>query len=207
MSEKIIIDGVNVAECSYYNEENKPYCCEIWDNECEAQNCYFKQLQRLKQENEELKKRCEDWAMETVKTQGIIDGCEIKIERLKQENKKLKEYKNEAKIEYENLLINRNDFAERAEKLEQENKELKEDINKRTHCISCQRELENCRLSITNAKYKQALEEIREVLARIDFLSDLDFCCSSAELSENFISKLDKARIISIQKINEVLND
>ena len=59
MSRKIIIDGVNVAECSYYNEENKPYCCEIWDNECEAQNCYYKQYLRLKQENEELKKQLE----------------------------------------------------------------------------------------------------------------------------------------------------
>lgn len=52
MTEKIIIDGVNVAECSYYSSETYPYTCEVWDNECEAQNCYYKQYFRLKQENE-----------------------------------------------------------------------------------------------------------------------------------------------------------
>ena len=55
MTEEIIIDGVKVEECSYYNKDNTPYCCEVWDNECEAQNCYFKQLNRLEQENRELK--------------------------------------------------------------------------------------------------------------------------------------------------------
>ena len=55
MSEEMIIDGVNVSECSYYNKDNEPYCCEVWDNECEAQNCYYKQLQRAKAENGKLK--------------------------------------------------------------------------------------------------------------------------------------------------------
>lgn len=60
MTEEIIIDGVRVDECSYYNEDNEPYCCDIWDNECEAQNCYYKQLQRLKQENEKQRKALEE---------------------------------------------------------------------------------------------------------------------------------------------------
>lgn len=55
MDKEIIIDGVKVEECSYYNKDNTPYCCEVWDNECEAQNCYYKQLKRLEQENAELK--------------------------------------------------------------------------------------------------------------------------------------------------------
>ena len=59
MSEEIIIDGVNVEECSYYNKDNEPYCCEIWDNECEAQLCYYKQLKRLQAENERLKDNIE----------------------------------------------------------------------------------------------------------------------------------------------------
>ena len=57
MNKKVIIDGVNVTECSYYDKDNEPYCCEIWDNECEAQNCYWKQLQQAKAENEQLKEK------------------------------------------------------------------------------------------------------------------------------------------------------
>lgn len=59
MTKEIIIDETDVSNCSYYNKENYPYCCEVWDNECEAQNCYFKQLKRLEKENEELKKKRE----------------------------------------------------------------------------------------------------------------------------------------------------
>lgn len=61
---KPTINGIDVSECGYYNKDNEPYCCEIWDNECEAQDCYFKQrnryfkqLKRLQEENEELKEK------------------------------------------------------------------------------------------------------------------------------------------------------
>ena len=53
--EEIIIDGVNVAECCCYNKDDEPYCCELYTIQCEEQDCYFKQLQRLKQENEKYK--------------------------------------------------------------------------------------------------------------------------------------------------------
>ena len=70
MTEEIIIDGVNVAECywkckdgdcaMYYadlsadnNELEFGFNCE--DNP----NCYYKQLKRLEQENKELKKQIE----------------------------------------------------------------------------------------------------------------------------------------------------
>ena len=54
MTEEIIIDGVNVAECEFYE-----LCGCIDDNhelnQCKDNpNCYYKQLQRLKQENEKL---------------------------------------------------------------------------------------------------------------------------------------------------------
>lgn len=52
-----IINGIDVSECSYYNKDNEPYCCEVWDNECEAQNCYFKQFKCLQKENEKLKEQ------------------------------------------------------------------------------------------------------------------------------------------------------
>lgn len=60
MSNEVIIDGVNVAECielqKVVNEE--PYCDSSKTTKltCKGNNCYFKQLQRAKAENEKLKK-------------------------------------------------------------------------------------------------------------------------------------------------------
>ena len=64
MTEEIIIDGVNVAECGYYydtfghcdlcgigTDRSDTFCLYCKDNT----NCYYKQLKRLEQENKELK--------------------------------------------------------------------------------------------------------------------------------------------------------
>lgn len=56
-----IIDGVDVAGCKYFNRfrnicHNKNLCCDCEKN----QDCYFKQLARKTQENEELKKRIKE---------------------------------------------------------------------------------------------------------------------------------------------------
>lgn len=57
MTEEIIVDGVNVAGCKDFLE---PVGCDNTDTlsmTCSRNNnCYYKQLQRLKQENELLKK-------------------------------------------------------------------------------------------------------------------------------------------------------
>ena len=60
--EKIIIDGVNVAGCNdFYKEwdnwegKDNYRCQDYLSGICEGNDCYYKQLQRLKQENEELK--------------------------------------------------------------------------------------------------------------------------------------------------------
>ena len=54
---QIIIDGVPVQDCCYFDYENDGYedNCYIHQNECSAQNCYYKQLKRKEQECEELK--------------------------------------------------------------------------------------------------------------------------------------------------------
>ena len=54
--EQIIIGGVDVAGCKYFNSfrnicHNKNLCCDCEKN----QDCYFKQLARKTQECEELK--------------------------------------------------------------------------------------------------------------------------------------------------------
>ena len=70
---QIIIDGVDVSGCEYYNKYDKT-CREVNGNydtdicefdKCENSNCYYKQLKRKEQECEELK--------EEIKTNGF--GC------------------------------------------------------------------------------------------------------------------------------------
>ena len=65
MTEEIIIDGVNVAGCEYFDRDSSlnnclahciPYPeCTCYESCDEHPNCYYKQLKRLKQENKELK--------------------------------------------------------------------------------------------------------------------------------------------------------
>ena len=58
---QVIIDGVDVSECEYYNKDDKTcrevngnYDTDICEfNKCENSNCYYKQLQREKQNSQE----------------------------------------------------------------------------------------------------------------------------------------------------------
>ncbi len=59
MTEPIIINGVGVSECCYFERENAPYYCTLYENECDAQNCYFQRLKRKEQECEKYKKYIE----------------------------------------------------------------------------------------------------------------------------------------------------
>ena len=65
MTEEIIIDGVNVAGCEFYINDYKYSCDLSFTNQeelcsCEQiKDCYYKQWQRLKQENEKLKEEVE----------------------------------------------------------------------------------------------------------------------------------------------------
>jgi hypothetical protein len=140
------IDGIDVCECSYYNKDNEPYCCEVWDNECEAQNCYFKQFKRLQEENEKLKNKNNDLIEE-------IASGNIDIAILQKENEELK----------------------------------KKQITKNGFICDCEQ----------NAKYKQALEEIREI-------TEQDRNCMNSELA--CCRLCDKLDLIK-EKTKEVLND
>ena len=65
MKNEVIIDGCNVIECEFYDDlECNAYRQEYWEPQdntkdlCkEHPNCYFKQLQRVKSENEKLKRQ------------------------------------------------------------------------------------------------------------------------------------------------------
>lgn len=62
MTEEIIIDGVNVAGCEFYLQDDKYSCDLSFINQEElckcddVQDCTYKQLKRLEQENKKLKK-------------------------------------------------------------------------------------------------------------------------------------------------------
>ena len=66
MNKPIIIDGVDVSECEYRTDIHKELLadgkikifenyCQICNDGCYAIDCYYKQLQRMKEENDGLK--------------------------------------------------------------------------------------------------------------------------------------------------------
>lgn len=87
MSEEIIIDGVNIAGCDYYNAKNdKGDWCDLTCTRehapffrCESMpNCYYKQFQRLKQENEKLKEENYQLQKSCQICENFIDGIPCK---------------------------------------------------------------------------------------------------------------------------------
>jgi hypothetical protein len=78
---QIIIDGVPVQDCCYFDYENDGYedSCYIHQNECSAQNCYYKQLKRKEQECDELKETFKFVLDETIKEHRLYES---KLERI-----------------------------------------------------------------------------------------------------------------------------
>ena len=77
MTEEIIIDGVNVAECAHLiivTGEEQPFC-RLDTFTCKGETCYYKQLQRLKQENENAK--------------ATVEECHKYMAKLEDENEEL----------------------------------------------------------------------------------------------------------------------
>ncbi|MDE6138562.1 MAG: hypothetical protein K2F57_03740 [Candidatus Gastranaerophilales bacterium] len=69
IDKEVIIDGVNVAGCKRFTTEQPHLGITCLDSlvlspKCEDNpDCYFKQLQRLRAENEELKKKLERYKL------------------------------------------------------------------------------------------------------------------------------------------------
>ncbi len=83
-----IINGIDVSECKYFNKvvNEEPYC--NMDEEhlytCSSdENCYYKQLKRLQEENKELKE----------KNKGLLNLCNNGGALLATESAKTKKYK------------------------------------------------------------------------------------------------------------------
>ena len=82
IDKQIIIDGVPVQDCCYFDYENDGYedSCYIHQNECSAQNCYYKQLKRKEQECNKLKQTLADIKEIAEIDKGFCDKCDGDIE-------------------------------------------------------------------------------------------------------------------------------
>ena len=79
---QIIIDGVPVQDCCYFDYENDGYedSCYIHQNECSAQNCYYKQLKRKEQKLKKIEEFRHNYCMnceDLLKSSHSCKGCNM----------------------------------------------------------------------------------------------------------------------------------
>ena len=189
MDKEMIIDGINVAGCKYFRMNNKmPMCRACNSGEgcpyCEYEkDCYYKQLQRLKQENERLRKQYNCYACDTCSGKedyrNMKRHCENAINsvhELRRENEQLKELKDKYYVEKLDMEAQLSYCIQALEELKkeiqsqkglittggkqqyalmEENKRLKEEISIARENYGLEMEFQNM--------YRQALEEIRAI--------------------------------------------
>lgn len=145
----IIIDGCNVLECEFYQIEanelypKAQYCGSMRNTFCANEpNCYFKQLQRAKAENEKLHITIEKLKGDLYITEDSLRDYQEHYNKLQAENEKLKDkaYKD----------------ADMIYRLTEENREY--DID-----LSIEKEAHKSNIERLD-KYHKALEDIREIL-------------------------------------------
>ena len=96
MDKQIIIDGVDVSGCEYYDKNKPSLTCTCEEYSCsECYNCYYKQLKRKEQECNKLYiqlKADEEYHKEEENTlRKIIKNKEERNIELYKENNKLKQ--------------------------------------------------------------------------------------------------------------------
>lgn len=184
---EIIIDGVNVAECEYFLYRNKEEISERSCGDglvnCEGKNCMYKQLKRLEAENEKLNKLLEEEGKIVQTKTGTIFTLSEQNKVLREENKQMKQ-ENQA---YRRSIKDTNIVA-----IVEENERLKKEYNElydKYEQLQSLYQDEHC----DNLKYKQALEEIREIVNK------------SISNKDSYFRLLLFQPII--EKINEVLDE
>lgn len=93
---QIIIDGVDVSKCSYFDFTGERYCyecssefgCAICD---ERPNCLYKQLARKEQECEDWKNRSDGWMSKCEQETKLREFIEEQLNQLKQALAEIKE--------------------------------------------------------------------------------------------------------------------
>ena len=144
MDKEIIIDDVNVAGCEFFDsgccrecDMRVPFYNDIdCDDRCNH-DCYYKQLQKLKQENEEMHERLRTIIYNA--TGGRLSYSTYTVEAVEQ-------------AFYDQLEI---ETEQRTKELEEENEWLKEEINIARENYGLEMEFQNM--------YRETLEEIKEI--------------------------------------------
>lgn len=210
--EQIMIDGVDVSECAYFDYENEGTReCDVYGNECEANNCYYKQLARKTQECIKLNNKIidmnsiiEDAAINLGNKDFTLYDLPFEIKKLRQECKESKAYaqrqENQRETYYKEFLK----LSQECENLKAEEKYLKQCCQKAgeelaKHSFEYDGKEKNLVVQAIelNEKYeklKKALEEIEEV---IDSIFDrcpwrkTDSCMPVYNVCEELIKTLD----------------
>ncbi len=87
MTKPIIINGVDVSECIYIDENTIPQDCGVNCSFCyEFKNCYYKQLKRKEQELKELKNKLEKAENNCIKVFNLFSKLGEKYKELKLES-------------------------------------------------------------------------------------------------------------------------
>ena len=140
--DKVIIDGVDVSECKYYDDG---VCCnnDVMSISCENTDCIYKQLKRLEQENEKLKKELEKHkSMIAHNLKPLFDSdFQNKLKELEQENERLKKevetwnYQADKRAELSNIWFNTAETYKQAlQEIREIAKEQLQDVSDR--CIN-----------------------------------------------------------------------
>ena len=107
---EIIIDGVDVSGCEYYDQGicNIPDVIETYDSCIDKGACYFKQLQRKEKECEEVSNEIVEL---NVKYETVVnlakknaDANEYCLQELEKENQKLKQALDEIEKMIESII-------------------------------------------------------------------------------------------------------
>ena len=131
MTDKVIIDGIDVSTCSNYDSEQY-FECEISSCHCEEiNNCYFKQLARAKEEIEKLNIIIDRFLIASGKSKDLTEPEEFEevfedIEQTYSEHEELKALVKTQDNEIENLRNLQDDLVARNEELQNKLQALNE---------------------------------------------------------------------------------
>ena len=163
MTDKQIINGVDVGWCKNYNNANSKDCETLYV--CNKNpNCYYKQLKRKEQECERLKAKCKKYG--EINEQETKDYAELKAEN--EELRKNLVDKHTSRCfrlvthrEFDKLIMETVQLRQENKKLKQTLTEIKEFFNE--ECIICKENYINITGEICEeCKYKDILQKISE---------------------------------------------
>ena len=207
---QIIIDGVDVSGCEFYNKDDKT-CREVngkYDTDicefdkCKNSNCYYKQLKRKEQEVQQAMDNYVQLDLQRVKEYNeLVDLYKAK----EQECEALQMSENEAGEIIAELQAYKDineDFKTAWEELKVENEELKEIIN----------EAKNSKLDLKSFlvgeavqnEYEQQLDQLKQTLAEIKEIAETATKCLYATKSDDYTDGYRWLGNIILQKISEV---